>query len=324
MSSVLQSNYLLTSPEPPRSGTSPNFFNVLISNTGSPTGLRTITHQCAQALPISSYYSFSYTATSNIDLWAAVGSATSFLEIRTIKGIPLLTIPFSSTVSSFLISIISGETYVFTFYTSAALLANATLFTLVARSTQSVSNYFSSGFENAFLPLPSSVNITTDNFGQVTYNFTNYPLALGQRINLCFASFAQQNGQVSITSSNPTIFSSYSDPFTLNSSVAVFIRANTAATFTGTVTVGIVGVGTSSQVSLEAISISPYVAPKMFNGAIFSRIITPPTSKICEPKASGLFEQQDNLEDMEENNKLILPSSEPPATNKRSRLQLAN
>jgi hypothetical protein len=322
--SVLQTNYLLNSPDPLRSsGNIPNQFSLVAVNLTSGPTTRFIRHVSPQAYVIGRYASIAYTATTTMDLWASV-AAGGFLEVRNIKGVPLMTEAFDSIADAFLQKIIEGETYVLTFYSSAAIVANATLFNLLGRTTLAVSSFFANGFENALSPMPTTITTSTDVFGQVTYSFTNHPLAAGQRLNLALASFALQSGTLNVTSSNLTVFPSYSDPFSFVSSVAVFVRSNLTTLFTGTITISISGVGVLSLVSLESLQVPPDIktttvfAERQMTYRNFSALPSLESIKVENQLRVTDEEQMSQEEPKDTNNNNFVQSA-----NKRTRLHLA-
>lgn len=198
------------------------------------------------------FRSISFSSVKAMNLFVSVNAATTSYEIKDIRGNPITTTRQSPIVSTVAASLVPNAVYIMTIFSSIAVAAaNTVLVNLTGFTTPTVFSFFENGFENQ---VPSSVtNIvpTTDINGQITYNFSNYPCVAGQQLLLCIAKFASQNGTVSVISSNPNMFLSFSDPFNVNSSLYLMVKPLMTSNFTGTLAITISGVGISNQVDID-------------------------------------------------------------------------
>lgn len=248
--------YLFIGPAFQNVGTSPT---VLWQNGGAVGGLRNLTVFTTIARTNAQYFTLSIMSSCDFELWGFVPSNTTSLEIRNVRGAPLLSVPFSETTSSPIISMFAGIPYVLSFFNATSgFTANAAVLTLTAKDIRTVYAYFLEGFENSLKPLPSSINITKGQYGEQIYTFSSFQTQENQLIYLCFGSFAQLAGFLVITSSDNSVFQSSLEPFEINNSVAIVLRAKKTVSFSGVVQISIQNVGVLVDTSLEAITIRPY------------------------------------------------------------------
>lgn len=232
-------------------GVSPLNFNE--STTG---GKRSVVITNNTAWSSGQWKYFTIKTSKPFDFYCSTNASIA-LEILDEQGNPQITTRFTNTVSTKVTTLQSYFTYNIGLFASGALTAASTLLTITGQVLPTVSQFFSNGIVNQVPPSTTGVAVAYDTFGQPTYTFTNYPLINGQQLVLALATFANQSGTLTITSSDSTVFNSYTDPFNVGSSIYVAVMAMKSTSFTGTITVGITGVGVGSTVDLDLIGDPP-------------------------------------------------------------------
>lgn len=202
---------------------------------------------------------FTLKTSKPFNLWVNVNAATTFLEIRDEQGNAVIPTRVNPLTQTFICTLMPYFTYNFSIVTSGAVAVNTPLLLITGQVTPNISAYFTNGFENQIPSTETRITTTTDSFGQLTYNFNNYPVSSGQKIVLALATFANQSGSISVTSSNTAIFNSFVDPFNPGSSIYIAVKGVSNSIFTGTVTITIPGVGTTSSIDLDVIGDPPYL-----------------------------------------------------------------
>jgi hypothetical protein len=167
----------------------------------------------------------------------------------------------TSTSYVFAGNINAGSVYIIQFYSDAdfGTPAEYVLANLQAQQIVRVSSFFTNGFElnPSISPL---IDYTYGVDGEVTFTFTNFPLTIGQEIYLGNFEVAIRDGTATVLSSDTAVFNSYTQSFTLDQSLAFVMLSKVAGTFTGTVTISCILVGTTETVPLRPIK-SNFVFP---------------------------------------------------------------
>lgn len=111
---------------------------------------------------------------------------------------------------------------------------------------QTASNWFTNGIESVIISSPS-LSVSTNNFGQVTFTFVNYNLTQGAFLPLAVAQNALQSGQISVTSSDQTVYANVAFDFVAGEFLGLTLVPLKTTSFTGTIVYNVVGAGVSVQ-----------------------------------------------------------------------------
>jgi hypothetical protein len=104
-------------------------------------------------------------------------------------------------------------------------------------------------------PQPPSLTITTDSFGNVTLNFTNYPLTVGRSLVVANTGVAIASTDLTYTSSDTTVFSNASFGVSPGEALQIILISKKTTSFTGTVLFSVSGSSTAAYVNTLAIRI---------------------------------------------------------------------
>lgn len=141
-------------------------------------------------------------------------------------------------------NLVAGTNYYLQMRTVAAIAINTLVFALRSLTTPIVSDYFMNGFQTSE-PFIQGITSTTDDFGSITYQFTNVQLTQGTQngLFLGYSGICLKTANVTYTSSNTAVFANVSD--TISPNIAIHIQLNPliTTTFTGTVVISVTGVG---------------------------------------------------------------------------------
>ena len=143
--------------------------------------------------------------------------------------------------------LVAGKEYLIKYFKGSGGTANAKtiMFQIEAYINSNVSDYFTEGYVPVALPLVTTV--VDPNSGAVTYTFTDFPVSSSLQLNIGTAEIATQPGNLIVSSSNNSIFPSYSQTFVAYNSILVVLDGLQDTTFTGTVVVTVGSAGNLVQ-----------------------------------------------------------------------------
>lgn len=238
---------------------------------GVTIGKRSLSLQNTAAWGAAVFKPFTLKASKPFNLFLSVNAATTFVEIRDEQGNAVIPVRVNPLTQAFVITLLPYFTYNFAIITSGAIPIGTNLVTITGQITPNVQSYFSNGFENQIPSTETRITSSTDAFGQLTYTFSNFPVTTNQKIVLALATFANQSGNITVTSSNTSVFNTFSDPFNPGSSIYIAVKGLSNTLFSGTVTISIPGVGTTSNVDLDVIGDPPYLGLIPYNNNASTR-----------------------------------------------------
>ena len=187
-----------------------------------------------------------------------VNLATTFVSIYDGDGNPLIPASLNGiTTPTSLYLLQDDSTYDLEIYNTVSSAASLVLLTLSGTLAPSISNFFSQGITPTN-ELPASIPATFNSFGAMTLTFTNYPVFNGSTIFAAIAEIANNSGTLTVTSSDATVYTSYSQAFSVNNSIAIVLYANKSTNFTGTVVISVTGLGISAPINLDSYSFNPF------------------------------------------------------------------
>jgi hypothetical protein len=186
-----------------------------------------------------------------------VNLATTFVSIYDGEGNPLIPASLNGiTTPASLYLLQNDSVYNLEIYNTASSAAALALLTLSGTLAPSINNFFSQGITPTN-ELPSSIPATFNSYGAMTLTFTNYPVSNGSTIFAAIAEIANNSGTLTVTSSDASVYTSYSQAFSVNNSIAIVLYANKSTSFTGTVVISVTGLGISAPINLAAYSFNP-------------------------------------------------------------------
>lgn len=221
-------------------------------NTGSstPLSLRSVrfTSNLASNLATAVESNQSFYVNSPLALWGSTIINGVSCQLRDATGNVIGT-PFPrNDIDVFIATLVPYNRYILSFSVNATLPVNSSLARLSAFVANNVFDYFEGGFNNQ-LPLNGNVTLTTDIAGQFLYTFTNYALENDQRYDFASAIEGIQAGTATVTSSDTNFFPTYTQTFTVQNSIDFILQSSSTGTFTGTVSIGVIGVGAAIPVN---------------------------------------------------------------------------
>lgn len=206
------------------------------------------------------FYDLTVVSTENISLNVQTSSAATTLEIMYAHGGGLA---WSSLVTNtpILFPMEAYVEYTFLVSRSTAFSANEIAFTLTGSFIPTIASYFDSFTLYPTLISPN-VAVSSDSYGQPTFQFTNFQLPSGgQPLVLGTLNYCKQAGTVNMSSSDNGIYlRAASDPVTPNASITCQMPVNKPGEkFTGYVFIKIPGLGVNTPIDLVATSFAPPV-----------------------------------------------------------------
>ena len=186
-----------------------------------------------------------------------VNLATTYITIYDGEGNPLIPAALNAiTTPASLYLLQDDSTYNLEVYNTVSSTAAQLLVTLSGTLAPAISNFFSQGIVPTN-ELPAAIPVTFSAFGAMTLTFTNYPVTNGSTIFAAIAEIANNSGTLTVTSSDATVYTSYSQAFSVNNSIAIVLYANKSTSFTGTVVISVTGLGVSAAINLASFSFNP-------------------------------------------------------------------
>lgn len=178
--------------------------------------------------------------------------ATHNVQLISMQGVVLGSV--TGVTSQVLGTVLPDVGYVLRFTAGAAVLANATLYTIQVSQDIVNSTYFANGYEPSIVP-SSSLSYSVNSYGAITFTFVNYPLTINQIIPLAVANNALQAGTLVETSSDATVSASLNFPFVAGSFLGLSIVSLKTTVFTGTIIYNVSGAGTSAVLPISPIAL---------------------------------------------------------------------
>jgi hypothetical protein len=201
-------------------------------------------------------------ALTNMDLYITSPTTGISLELYDEFGNVLTPVAFTPTsTASFFYRLLAGTIYNLAMIFSAEQPSTTTLMTLTSQIIPATSDYFSNGITNTLTS--GNVTFTTDAYGTATWTFNNYPVVASTPgvtstyLKVGEASVAISSGALNIKSSNTSVFVGYTQGFYPRNSCVFDIQVLVTTTFTGTITIGVVGAGVSTSSNLIATQTQP-------------------------------------------------------------------
>ena len=186
-----------------------------------------------------------------------VNLATTYITIYDGEGNPLIPAALNAiTTPASLYLLQDDSTYNLEVYNTVSSTAAQLLVTLSGTLAPAISNFFTQGITPTN-ELPAAIPVTFSAFGAMTLTFTNYPITNGSTLFAAIAEIANNSGTLTVTSSDATVYTSYSQAFSVNNSIAVVLYANKSTNFTGTVVISVTGLGVSAAINLASFSFNP-------------------------------------------------------------------
>lgn len=193
------------------------------------------------AWPLNMNKYFKIVPKQSFDLWANT-NPNIFIDVLDEQGNSILETKFNSTSHQKLLTMDAFTVYMVGISNTLEIPVGTNVFNFSAQKASFVSDYFSEGLINQVVNVPG-ISIVKDNYGSLTYNFTNFDLIENQELALASSMFAKKPGVLTVSSSDESVFANFSQNFLQNSSELIVCKSKTSTSFTGNVTLTIYGVG---------------------------------------------------------------------------------
>ena len=179
-------------------------------------------------------------------------TATNFVGLYDGDGNPLIPNAITSSAGyTPFYAFQNDSVYTIEIYNTVVVAPQTAMVSLTGTKEPNSLDYFSQGILRSD-ELSSAVVSSYNAFGALTLTFTAFPLSLAQTILASIAEIGISAGTLTVTSSDATVFVSYTQAFTVNNSIAVVLLSQKTTTFTGTVIVSITGLGVSAPINIVA------------------------------------------------------------------------
>lgn len=225
--------------------------NLRVLNSFTPASIRSIrvvsSASTTGGVPVEANLDFYVTHT--LDLWGATTLNSIAMQLRdnlgNLIGIPTVQ---NTLIAQYMATLQPFTRYVLSLNVNGTSTIASAIATLEAYTTNYVSDYFDGGFTNV-ITLSPSLTLTIDGFGQFLYTFTNYTVNFNERIKFAAAIEGKQSGVCTVTSSNTSFYASYTQNFGVQNSIDFNFQGLQTGSFTGTIALSIVGIGSTTQVN---------------------------------------------------------------------------
>lgn len=216
-------------------------------NVINPPGSSILEGTAVTAIDQYETYHYAFKTLESFDLYMGVVAASDLIGLYTSTGTLIKTVAGGITFGA---TLVPGTEYLLKFFKGSAGTAapKTLLFQLEAFIKINVDDYFTEGYVPVALPLVSTEVDPLS--GAVTYTFTDFPVSSSLQLTIGTAEIAKQTGTLTVASSDPTIFPSYTQDFVLYNSILVVLDGLQDTTFTGTVIVSVLGAGGVVQTEL--------------------------------------------------------------------------